>query len=242
PGPLLDYSLMKLIKRVKEMQGLAKEAQRAGKSIGLVPTMGALHKGHLSLVEAAKKKAEVVVVSIFVNPTQFGLHEDLSRYPKSLSLDKKLLNNFEVDALFLPDALEMYPPEYKTYVEVQGLSDIMCGRFRPHHFRGVTSIVAKLFNIVSPHFAFFGEKDFQQQVIIKSMAKDLNFPIEIITLPTVREFDGLAMSSRNRYLKEKERKAALILYQTLLLGKSLIKEGEKNANKILQRMRAKIKS
>ncbi len=167
-----------------------------GKSIGFVPTMGCLHEGHLSLVEAAKEKADIVVVSLFVNPLQFGPSEDFARYPKDSKRDMKLLKNFDVDVLFLPAASDLYSEGFKTYVEVEGLSKKMCGRSRSGHFRGVTTVVAKLFNIVTPDYAFFGEKDFQQQVIIKKMVRDINYPIEIISLPTVRDFDGLAMKVR----------------------------------------------
>jgi pantoate--beta-alanine ligase len=204
-----------------------------GKSVGLVPTMGALHEGHLSLVEKARQRADVVVVSIFINPLQFGPGEDLARYPRSLSRDKKLLKSFEVDVLFLPVAQALYPKGFSSSVEVEGLSGIMCGKARPGHFRGVTTVVAKLFNIVSPDYAFFGEKDFQQQVIIEKMVADLDFPVEIITLPTVREFDGLAMSSRNQYLSPRERKAAAILYQALSYAKKDVQSGERSARKIL---------
>lgn len=211
-----------------------------GKSIGFVPTMGCLHEGHLSLVEAAKEKADIVVVSIFVNPIQFGPSEDLARYPKDSKRDMKLLKNFDVDVLFLPAASDLYSEGFKTYVEVEGLSKKMCGRSRPGHFRGVTTVVAKLSNIVAPDCAFFGEKDFQQQVIIKRMVRDLNLPIEIISLPTVREFDGLAMSTRNKYLTSKERKAAAILYQALSQAKKQIENGGRNPRKILLRLRSLI--
>jgi len=222
------------------MHSYSIKAKRRGKSIGLVPTMGYLHEGHLSLVEAARKKADLVVVSIFVNPAQFGPGEDFSRYPRDLNHDKKLLSNFEVDVLFLPGAPEMFSGEHRSYLEIEALSKKMCGRSRPTHFRGVATVVAKLFNIVAPDYAFFGEKDFQQLVIIKRMVKDLNFPSQIIGLPTVREFDGLALSSRNKYLKPKERKTAAVLYQALSLAKKEIEKGEKNPQKILARMRSLI--
>jgi pantoate--beta-alanine ligase len=231
---------MKVIKDPEEMRAYSQKIKRRGKTIGLVPTMGFLHEGHLSLVEAARKKADVVAVSIFVNPAQFGPGEDYSRYPRNLSRDKKLLGNFEVDVLFLPEASKMYPKGAKTWVEVEGLSQKMCGRSRPTHFRGVTTLVAKLFNLAQPDYAFFGEKDFQQQAIIKRMVKDLNLPIEIISLPILREFDGLAMSSRNKYLTAKERKQSPLLYRALCLAKEEIEKGEKNPNKILLRMRSLI--
>ena len=231
---------MRIIKELKEMHSYSLKAKRRGKTIGLVPTMGYLHEGHLSLVAAAREKSELVVVSIFVNPAQFSPAEDFSRYPRDLKRDKKLLRNFDVDVLFLPEAGKMYPEGYKTYVEVDGLSRKMCGRTRPAHFRGVTTIVAKLFNIVLPDFAFFGEKDFQQQIIIKRMARDLNLPIEVPALPIVREYDGLAMSSRNKYLTPKEREKATILYKALCLAKREIENGERDANKILFRLRSLI--
>ncbi|MEE8637991.1 MAG: pantoate--beta-alanine ligase [Candidatus Margulisiibacteriota bacterium] len=233
---------MRVIKDLKEMHSYSAKMKRRGKRIGFVPSMGYLHEGHLSLVEAARKKADVVVVSIFVNPTQFGPGEDLARYPRDLTRDKKLLRNFEVDVLFLPEANKIYPKGYKTYVEVEGPSKIMCGRSRPTHFRGVTTVVAKFFNIVSPDYAFFGEKDFQQQVIIKRMVRDLNFPIEIISLPIVREFDGLAMSSRNKYLIPSERSAATILYKALSFAKKEVENGERNSHKLLLKMRSLIEA
>ena len=197
---------MREIKKLKEMQAFSLKAKQRGKTICLVPTMGYLHEGHLSLVEAAKKKGDITVVSVFVNPLQFGPSEDIARYPRDLARDKKLLKNFEVDVLFLPAASQLYPDDFKAFVEVEGLSKKLCGRTRPTHFRGVTTIVAKLFNLVMPDFAFFGEKDYQQQIIIKKMVRDLNFPVQVISLPTIREFDGLAMSSRNQSLTPKERR------------------------------------
>ncbi len=232
---------MRVIKNIREMHSYSLKMRSRNKTIGFVPTMGYLHEGHLFLVEAARKKADIVVVSIFINPIQFGPREDLARYPRDLTRDKKLLQNFSVDILFLPEASSLYPEGFKTYVEVEGLSGKMCGRSRPTHFRGVTTIVAKLFNIVSPDYAFFGEKDFQQLVIVKRMAEDLNLPIKIISLPTVREFDGLAMSSRNKYLNSKERKAAPILYRALSMAREQIERGETNPQKVLRRMHLLIK-
>ncbi|MBU1026486.1 MAG: pantoate--beta-alanine ligase [Candidatus Margulisbacteria bacterium] len=231
---------MKVIKTLKAMSAYTSKVRAAGKTIGFVPTMGYLHDGHLSLVEAAKNKAEVVIVSIFVNPTQFAAGEDLVTYPRNLKKDKKALSNFDIDVLFLPSAEEMYPQGYKTFVQVEDLGKNLCGRSRPDHFRGVTTVVAKLFNIVAPHFAFFGQKDFQQLVIIKRMVKDLNVPVEIISLPTVREYDGLAMSSRNKYLDKKQRQAAPVLYQSLLQAKEAIRSGEKDLHKVLAKIRSVI--
>ena len=231
---------MREIKDPREMFLYAQRARSHGKKIGLVPTMGALHEGHLSLVAEARRKADVVVVSIFVNPIQFGPKEDFARYPRDIRRDRKLLGNFEVDVLFVPEADEMFLRGFKTHVEVEGFLEKMCGKSRPGHFRGVATVVAKLFNIVCPDLAFFGEKDYQQLVIIRQMARDLNFPAEIISLPTVREFDGLAMSSRNAGLSPKERKSAPILYKALCLAKERIEKGERDPRKILLRMRSLI--
>jgi len=224
------------------MRLFSQKAKCHGKKVGLVPTMGALHEGHLSLVAEAKKRADVTVASIFVNPIQFGPSEDYSRYPRDLRRDKKLLKDLELDVLFLPEATAIFPEGFKTYAEVEGLSKKMCGLSRPTHFRGVATIVAKLFNIVCPDMVFFGEKDYQQQLIIKQMARDLDFPVEIVSLPTVREFDGLAMSSRNAYLNPKERKSAAILYKALKLAQGEIAAGNKDLNKIRLRMRSLIGS
>ncbi|MGB9613754.1 MAG: pantoate--beta-alanine ligase [Candidatus Margulisiibacteriota bacterium] len=228
---------MREIRKIKEMYLFAQKAKAYGKTIGFVPTMGALHEGHLSLVAEARRRCDLVVVSIFVNPTQFGPNEDYRCYPKQLSKDKKLLKDLEVDVVFVPEAAEMYPKGFRSWVEVEGLSNKMCGRSRPGHFRGVTTVVAKLFHIVCPDIAFFGEKDFQQQVIIKQMVKDLNFAVKIVALPTVREFDGLAMSSRNAYLNVQERKSATILYRALCLAKDEILKGERDPKKIIYKMR-----
>jgi len=233
---------MREIKNAREMLLYSTKAKAHGKKIGFVPTMGALHEGHLSLIAEARNKSGVVVVSIFVNPIQFGPGDDLSRYPRNLSRDKKLLKNLDIDVLFLPDASDMFPDGFKTFVEVEGLSKKLCGRSRPTHFRGVTTILAKLFNIVCPDLAFFGEKDFQQQLIIRRMARDLNIPVEIISMPTVREFDGLAMSSRNAYLNPKEKKSAAILFKALSLAQKEIAGGEREINKLLFRMRSLIGS
>lgn len=233
---------MRIIKDPQEMRSFSQKTKTRHKTIGFVPTMGALHEGHLSLVSAAKEKSDVVVVSIFINPIQFGPSEDYANYPRDLKADMRLLKNFDVDVVFIPDASKMFPEGPKTFVEVEGLSKKMCGRTRPTHFRGVTTIVATLFNIVCPDFAFFGEKDFQQQVIIKRMVKGLNFPVKIHSLPTVREYDGLAMSSRNKYLTPGEHKSALIFYKVLTLAKEEIESGGKDLRKIIMRMRALIGS
>ncbi len=199
--------------------------KKLGQTIGFVPTMGALHDGHLSLVRHAKKNSDVVVVSIFVNPIQFGPKEDYKKYPRDIKSDSKKLQNEGVDILFLPGASEMYPDGFDSYVEVKTIGDVLCGKSRPGHFKGVTTIVAKLFNIVLPDFAYFGAKDFQQQAIIKKMVEDLNFPVKIITVPTVRQSNGLAMSSRNTYLTSKEETAAVLISQSLLKAKKAASNG-----------------
>ncbi|MEO0087294.1 MAG: pantoate--beta-alanine ligase [candidate division WOR-3 bacterium] len=227
---------MKVVKKIKEMQKIADQLRKKGKIIGFVPTMGYLHKGHLSLVKIAKRKSDVCVVSIFVNPLQFGPKEDYQIYPRDFQRDKKLLAELGVDIIFYPSEKEMYPEPCLTYVQVKKLSEGLCGRSRPGHFEGVATVVTKLFNIVKPHIAVFGQKDYQQAVIIKKMAKDLNFDIKIIVAPTVREKDGLACSSRNIYLNEKERKEATVLYRSLMLAKKMIKEGEKDPEKIIKEM------
>ena len=206
----------KIIKKVKEEK----------KIVGFVPTMGALHLGHLSLIRKAKKECDFVVVSIFVNPIQFGPQEDYERYPRPFKKDKKILEEEKVDLLFYPTAKVMYPQNFSTYVEEVSLSKYLCGKFRPGHFRGVTTVVAKLFNIVNPDISYFGQKDFQQAQIIKRMVRDLNFPVKIKVLPIVREEDGLAMSSRNSYLTSSERKKAAFLYQSLKKAEALIKQKE----------------
>lgn len=215
------------------MRSATREAHREGKGLGFVPTMGALHEGHLSLVRAAKSVCDVVAVSIFVNPLQFGPTEDLAKYPRTFERDAKLLEKESVDILFCPTPNEMYPAGAVTYVTVEGLSDKLCGRSRPGHFRGVTTVVAKLFHIVEPDKAFFGQKDAAQSTIIRRMVQDLNFPIEIVVCPVVREPDGLAMSSRNAYLKPLERKSALVLYRSLMEIKNRFDHGERTAANLI---------
>jgi len=227
---------MRIVTKSEDMQRLSIEYKRQGKTVGLVPTMGYLHEGHTSLINIAHKYADVVVVSIFVNPIQFGPSEDYDRYPRDIERDKEILEKMGVDVMFYPSVDDMYPKGFTTYVEVKGLSDKLCGRYRPGHFRGVTTVVAKLFNIVMPDVAVFGEKDAQQAIIIKRMVRDLNFPVKIIVGPTVREPDGLAMSSRNEYLTEEERKVAPAIYQSLLLAKGLVEQGERDTSKIIAAM------
>ena len=202
--------------------------------VGLVPTMGALHEGHLSLVRAAKARCEPVVVSIFVNPLQFGPNEDLARYPRTFERDCELLEREKVDIVFAPSVEDMYPKNAVTYVTVEGMSEKLCGRSRPGHFRGVTTVVAKLFHIVEPELAFFGQKDAAQCAIVRRMVRDLNFPVEIVVGPIVREPDGLAMSSRNVYLSEQERKAALVLHRALSEMKNCFDRGERSAGGLVE--------
>ncbi len=206
---------MHIIRTIAKTKRLIKKVKASGKTIGFVPTMGYLHEGHLSLVRIARRKSQFVVVSIFVNPTQFGPHEDLSKYPKDMKRDAVLLRKEKVDIIFYPSVHEIYPPDYKTYVYVKELNRLMCGASRPHHFQGVTTAVLNLFNIVKPDIAVFGAKDYQQGIIIKRMTKDLNLDIEIIIGKIIREKDGLAMSSRNKYLSHRQRKDATVLYQVL---------------------------
>ncbi|MCX7760964.1 MAG: pantoate--beta-alanine ligase [Hydrogenothermaceae bacterium] len=223
---------MEVVKSPLEMQNIALNLKKAGKRIGFVPTMGYLHEGHLSLVRRAKQENDVVVVSIFVNPLQFGKNEDLDRYPRDFERDCSLCEREKVDYIFYPSASDMYPEDFKTYVEVKDLPDVLCGKFRPGHFRGVTTVVLKLFNIVQPDNAYFGEKDYQQLKIIQRMVKDLNVPVNVIGCPIVREPDGLAMSSRNKYLSEEERKSAVFISKALFQVKETFERGERDVNKL----------
>ncbi|HHH81229.1 MAG TPA: pantoate--beta-alanine ligase [candidate division Zixibacteria bacterium] len=234
---------MRVIRSIQEMYKLSESVRKEGKIIGFVPTMGYLHEGHLSLIRTARKRCDLLVVSIFVNPTQFGPNEDLNSYPRDFERDSKLCEKEGVDVIFAPSAEEMYPDGYSTWVEVKGpVTEVLCGAFRPGHFRGVTTVVAKLFNIVQPHFAVFGQKDAQQLVVIKKMTRELNFPVEIVAAPTVREKDGLAMSSRNEYLNENERKVAPKIYQSLILAKNMLLRGERDTEKIKNEMRKFLES
>ncbi len=225
---------MKICKTIEEMRGASRAARHAGKCLGFVPTMGALHEGHLSLVRAAESRCDAVAVSIFVNPLQFGLNEDLAKYPRTLERDQALLEKEGVDILFAPAVEEMYPAGAVTYVTVEGLSEKLCGKSRPGHFRGVTTVVAKLFHIVEPDFAFFGQKDAAQAAIIRRMVQDQNFPVEIVVCPIVREADGLAMSSRNAYLDPKERQTALVLHRSLMEVRSCFEKGERNPGNLIE--------
>jgi len=231
---------MMIIKRIKQVKKIIGLKRRQGKTIGFVPTMGSLHEGHVSLVRIAKKKSDFVVVSIFVNPTQFGPSEDFKRYPRDLKRDCRLLKKEGVDVVFFPPVKEIYPSGYKTYVEVTSLSNVLCGASRPGHFRGVTTVVLKLFNIIKPDIAVFGIKDFQQCAILKKMAKDLDLDIKILTGPTVREKDGLAMSSRNIYLSKTHRQNAAVLSQALRWAKKAVQAGVHDADGIIKKMTAMI--
>lgn len=211
---------------VQELREHITPAKREGKSIGFVPTMGALHEGHLSLTKLSKKECDLTVVSIFVNPTQFGPNEDFSKYPRTLEQDSKMLESVDTEILFLPDKETMYPTEAATFVTVEGVTDNFEGEVRPGHFQGVSTVVASLFNIVTPDVAYFGQKDAQQVAVIKKMVKDLHFPLRIVVGETVREADGLAMSSRNRYLSPEDRERALTLSKTLSLVRQLISQGK----------------
>ena len=206
-------------------------------SIGFVPTMGYLHEGHLSLVRESLRKADVTVVSIFVNPAQFGPTEDFKEYPRDLNRDSEVLEKEGVDYLFVPEADEMYSQGYKTYVEVCDLQDKLCGRSRPGHFRGVCTVVLRLFNIINPDISFFGQKDAQQAITLKKMVKELNLEVKIEVLPIIREEDGLALSSRNKYLTQEERKAALVLSKSLKEAKSIVEKGQRDSAAIIKEMK-----
>lgn len=225
-----------LIDHPRAMHDFVRAAQRAGKRVGVVPTMGALHAGHLSLAEAAKKSCDVTVVTIFVNPTQFGPNEDFTKYPRTLDSDLAALAPLGIDAVFVPQNEAMYPPGYSTYVDPPQVAELWEGQFRPGHFRGVATVVLKLFNACPADAAFFGAKDYQQTLVVRRMVEDLNLPIEIQVLPTLREPDGLAMSSRNRYLSAAERATALTISQSLQLAADLIAAGERTAATVLARM------
>jgi len=228
---------MRLISTIDEMRGFVRQTRTAGKSLGLVPTMGALHEGHLRLVREARNQCDVVVVSVFVNPTQFGPGEDISRYPRALDRDLQLLRGLEVEAVFAPPDEEMYPPGFETYVVPGPTAAQWEGASRPGHFRGVATIVLKLLNIVEPNVAYFGQKDFQQAVIIRRLVEDLNLDTRLVICPTVREPDGLAMSSRNAYLTPEERQVATVLYRSLRRAEELAQAGQTDAGKLLEEMR-----
>ncbi|UCD83776.1 MAG: pantoate--beta-alanine ligase [Deltaproteobacteria bacterium] len=228
---------MRTISSIKQMQKFSNRQREGGRTIALVPTMGYLHKGHLSLMVEGRKRADILIISIFVNPTQFGKGEDYQEYPRDLTRDKKLAREAGVDIIFAPKTSLMYPPDYQTWVEVREVTRNLCGASRPGHFQGVTTVVAKLFNIIKPHIALFGEKDFQQLVTIKRMAADLNFDIKILGMPTVRENDGLAMSSRNTYLSPRERESALSLSRSLRRARELVSSGERNTTRVIEEIK-----
>ena len=229
---------MKVVEKIDDMRRLR---QQLAEPVGFVPTMGYLHEGHLALVRQARAENPSAVVSIFVNPAQFGLQEDYEKYPRDHVLDLSILEKEKTDIVFMPSVAEMYPPQFNSWVEVSQVTERLEGASRPGHFRGVTTVVAKLFNIVQPTRAYFGQKDAQQAIVIKKMVADLDMNLEIVAVPTVREPDGLAMSSRNTYLSSEQRRAALVLYQALTLAQKLWSQGEKDAERIRQQMKTLIK-
>ncbi|MFH0822549.1 MAG: pantoate--beta-alanine ligase [Pseudomonadota bacterium] len=231
---------MQTVTSIQSMREWARDKRRSGASIGFVPTMGYLHDGHLSLMERARRENDFVTASIFVNPTQFGPNEDLDRYPRDLAGDSRKCSDVGVDVLFIPEAGHVYGPTHQTYVEVAKVSLPLCGAFRPGHFRGVATVVLKLFNIIGPQKAYFGTKDFQQVRVIRTMVQDLDLDVEIVPCPTVREPDGLAMSSRNAYLSENERKQAAALHQGLLQAKRLFEAREPVPTKYLDALTTRI--
>lgn len=233
---------MIVVHTIQEVRTFIKAQRAEGKSIGFVPTMGYLHEGHLSLMKRAKEENDVVVASIFVNPMQFGPNEDLDSYPRDLDRDAKLCEEVGVSLIFHPEPEEMYAKDFTSFVDMNGVTKELCGKSRPVHFRGVCTVVNKLFNIVTPDRAYFGQKDAQQLAVIRRMVRDLNMDIQIVGCPIVREEDGLAKSSRNTYLSEEERKAALILSKAIRLGRSMAEEGEKDAAKIEGVMREVIET
>jgi pantoate--beta-alanine ligase len=234
---------MEIISRRQRMSSVARKLRREqDRTIGLVPTMGALHEGHLSLVREARRMCDKVVVSVFVNPTQFGPSEDFEHYPRDLTKDTALLTDYNVDYIFAPSPEEIYPKDFSTYVNVGGLSKLLEGESRPGHFRGVVTIVAILLNTIRPDFAFFGQKDAQQAVIIKRMVRDLAFDSEIIVLPTVREDSGLAISSRNLYLDAEEQQSAAVIHRALKQAKEVFKKGERHAGKLVDVVRSTVET
>ncbi|WP_018133280.1 pantoate--beta-alanine ligase [Effusibacillus pohliae] len=233
---------MKIIHTIREIREYVREQRTLGKTVGLVPTMGSLHDGHLSLARQAKAECDVAVMSIFVNPLQFGPSEDYDRYPRNLEGDARLAETAGVDAIFAPPVHEMYPQPQMTFVDVEGLTENLCGASRPGHFRGVATVVTKLFNIVQPDKAFFGQKDAQQVRVIEQMVQDLNIPVQIVPCPIVREADGLAMSSRNVYLSPEERRQALAIYRALQAAEAMFGAGERSADAIREQVRSIIEA
>lgn len=228
---------MQIIESIQEMKNLVTNLKKEGKTVGFVPTMGYLHDGHLALVKAARKDTDVVVLSIFVNPMQFGVGEDYEEYPRDLTRDAQLAETEGVDIIFAPKLAEMYPKGYHTFVKVEYLTVHLCGASRPAFFGGIATVVTKLFNIVNPDFAYFGQKDAQQLIMIKRMVEDLNMDVKVVGIPIVRESDGLAMSSRNVYLNEEERKQGLVLSRSLKEARAMIEQGERNADVVRKHLR-----
>jgi pantoate--beta-alanine ligase len=233
---------MEIINRRQRMSSIARKLRREEKTVGFVPTMGALHEGHLSLITEARQMCDIVIVSVFVNPAQFGKGEDFDKYPRDLTADAALLTEYNVDYIFAPPREDIYPEGFSTYVTVEGLSDVMEGEFRPGHFRGVATVVTILLNTVRPDFAFFGQKDAQQSVVVKRLAKDLGFETEIMVLPTIREESGLALSSRNAFLAEEDKKAAPVIFEGLKQAKMAFREGERNASYLAEIVRKRIET
>ncbi|HUL43142.1 MAG TPA: pantoate--beta-alanine ligase [Bacteroidota bacterium] len=231
---------MKIVAAIREMQDIARGQRLKGDTIGFVPTMGFLHEGHLSLIRLAKSRADKIITSIFVNPTQFGPGEDFSRYPRNLKGDTQLADSAGSDYLFVPEGADIYPEGYGTFVQVEEMTAVLEGKSRPTHFRGVTTVVAKLLNIIQPDVAVFGQKDAQQVVVIKKMVRDLNMGVEIVVGPIVREPDGLAMSSRNVYLSPTERTESRVLYQSLLQARDLVLKGERRGSVVIDAMKKTI--
>lgn len=229
-----------VIRDIREMRQTAERLRLTGKRISVVPTMGYLHEGHLSLIRIAKKKSDVTITTLFVNPTQFGPNEDFSHYPRSFERDLSLAHSAGTDYLFAPEASQMYPTGYSTYVNVEGVADVLEGKSRPGHFRGVATVVTKLLNLTKPHVAVFGQKDAQQVAVIRRLVRDLNIDVEVLVVPIVREPDGLAMSSRNTYLNAEQRRQATVLYQALVLAEQRIKQGVRECNKIIDEMKSLI--
>lgn len=229
-----------VVQTISDVRSHVHSAQKQGKSVGVVPTMGALHAGHISLLQEARKQSDFVIATIFVNPTQFAPHEDLGEYPRPQEADLQICRDEKVDLVFMPPPAEMYPEGFSSLVDVGGISLLLEGEHRPNHFRGVTTVVLKLFHITSPDAAFFGQKDYQQQLLIKKMCKDLNLSTKIITCPTLRAPDGLALSSRNQYLSETERQEALSLFQTLQFACTTLQNGETNISKVIDAMKSKL--
>lgn len=233
---------MKIAATVKEVREIVKQWKKEGKTVGLVPTMGYLHEGHKSLMEHSVRDNDKTIVSIFVNPTQFGPNEDLDKYPRDLERDKEVCESAGVDLIFHPETEEMYPEDFFTFSDMTTITEGLCGGNRPGHFRGVCTVVSKLFNIAAPDRAYFGQKDAQQLAVIKKMVRDMNFDLEVIGCPIVREEDGLAKSSRNTYLSDAERKAALVLNQSLKKGQQCIESGERSAESVKQAVRSHLEA